>query len=161
MHPGPRVLIIAYGNPLRGDDGLAWRVADDLERKVDPSNVAILRRHQLAPELAEEMRRCDVAIFVDAAAYGVSGHPPGEVRVEEIPEAEPAPAGTVRFSHQLSPAILVALAAQLYQARPRTFCATLTGQNFDHGESLSPMVEAALPDLVAAIEDLVRGPGRK
>lgn len=47
------MLIIAYGNLLRGDDGLASRAADELAQKVEPSKVEILQRHQLAPELAE------------------------------------------------------------------------------------------------------------
>lgn len=152
----PRVLIVAYGNPLRGDDGLAWSVADDLEQKLDPSEVAILRRHQLAPELAEDLSRCEVAIFVDAALSDAAGQYPGEMRVEEIAEEEPVCAGPVRFSHQLSPRVLVALAAQLYRSRPRAFCATLGGQDFDHGESLSAVVAASLPKFVAEIEDLVR-----
>ena len=28
-----RLLIIGYGNPLRGDDGLGWRAAEDLARE--------------------------------------------------------------------------------------------------------------------------------
>jgi Ni,Fe-hydrogenase maturation factor len=47
-----RVLIIAYGNPMRSDDGLAGRAADGLEGKYPPSEVEMLRVHQLAPELA-------------------------------------------------------------------------------------------------------------
>jgi Ni,Fe-hydrogenase maturation factor len=48
----PRILIVAYGNPMRCDDGVAWRAADALETNSCGGNVEILRRHQLAPELA-------------------------------------------------------------------------------------------------------------
>ena len=71
-----RVLIVAYGNPMRSDDGLAWHAADKLEGKYSPSEVEILRVHQLAPELAENVSRSEAVIFVDAAmADGANGIP--------------------------------------------------------------------------------------
>jgi hypothetical protein len=50
----------------------------------------------------------------------------------------------------------MALASQLYGPRPPAFCATVTGQNFGHGETLSPVVEAAVPVLIERIEELAR-----
>ena len=38
----PSVLIIAYGNPLRSDDGLAWHAAKAIEGKFGSSEVEIL-----------------------------------------------------------------------------------------------------------------------
>jgi len=147
-----RVLIIAYGNPMRSDDGLAWHAADKLEGKYQPSEVEILRVHQLAPELAENVSRSEAVIFVDAAmADGANGHP-GEVGDTEIG----LPQGTPRFSHQLSPAAVMALASQLYGVSPRAFAVTLTGDCFDHGEGLLPVVAAAIPVLVARIEERVQ-----
>jgi hydrogenase maturation protease len=146
----PRVLIVAYGNPLRSDDGVAWRAADALEDKFRNEEVEILRLHQLAPELAETVSRFAVAIFVDAAAR--SDGPRGEVRCEEIVSSE----SESRFTHHLSPQGVLSLAAQLYHASPHAFSVTVTGQSFDHGESLSPAVEAALPVLVARIEALAK-----
>ncbi len=146
-----RILIIAYGNPLRCDDGLAWRAADEFERKLSTSEVEILRVHQLTPELAETVCRCDAVIFVDAAAADGGNGLPGEIRSAEIDLTREAP----RFSHQLSPGAVLALARQLYGAAPRAFSATLTGQCFDHGEALSAVVESAIPLLVARIVALV------
>ena len=148
-----RILIVAYGNLLRSDDGLAWRAADELERRFDGSTtVEILRTHQLAPELAETVIRFDTVIFVDAASADGTNSSPGEVRFAAVVASD----GTPRFSHQLSPGAALALAAQLFGRAPRAFSVTLTGEYFDHGESLSPVVEAAIPALVARIEALVR-----
>ncbi len=152
LQPMPRVLIVAYGNPMRCDDGLAWRAADDLEKKFPHPDVEILRRHQLAPELAETVSHSEAVIFVDAASAGGANGQPGEVRSSEVTSPEGAP----RFSHQLSPSTVIALARQLYSASPHAFSVTLTGQCFDHGESLSPVVKAALPALVMQIETLLR-----
>jgi hydrogenase maturation protease len=145
----PRVLIIAYGNPLRSDDGVAWRAADELEKTFSGADVEILRTHQLAPELAEAVRGTEAVIFIDAAA---GEGQPGEVRCAPVGPPE----GPVRFSHQLSPSSVIALSRQLYGATPRAFSATLTGECFDHGEALSPVVAAALPSLVTRIEALIQ-----
>ena len=149
----PRVLIIAFGNPLRCDDGLAWHAADRLAGRFSSEDVEILRTHQLAPDLAETISHCESIIFVDAASVEVSGNGhPGEIREIQVSSSGSPP----RFSHQLSPSAVVALAHKLYGAKPRAVSVTLTGECFDHGESLSPVITAALPVLVARIETLVQ-----
>ena len=144
-----RVLIVAYGNPMRCDDGLAWHTAAALQDRFSSAQVEIVRTHQLAPELAETVSRCEAVIFVDA---GAGNGPPGEIRCAQVslPDAQP------RFSHQLCPDAVVALARQLFGATPRAHWITLTGDCFDHGELLSPAVAAALPALLARIEALVQ-----
>lgn len=147
----PRVLIIAYGNPLRSDDGLAWRAADQLEGKFHASDVEILRRHQLMPELAETISHAEAVIFLDAAPPG-SGRP-GKIRCAENAAID---SSVPTFSHHLTPAALLRAAGELYAVSPRAYSVTLTGENFDHGESLSTVVESALPQLAAEVETLVR-----
>ncbi len=149
----PRILIVAYGNPLRSDDGVAWHAAEALRQKFSSAEIEIHCLHQLAPELAEAIRRFPCVIFVDAAS-APQGHP-GEVRVEDLGGKDPADSVT-RFSHAFSPRAVIHLAESLYGAKPRAFSVTVVGQKFDHGESLSPAVATALPHLVARIEALVR-----
>jgi hydrogenase maturation protease len=149
----PRVLIIAFGNPLRCDDSLAWHAADRLEGRFSGEDVEILRTHQLAPDLAETISHCGSVIFVDAASADVPGNgKPGEIRELQVNSSESKP----RFSHQLSPSALISLARSLYGAQSTAVSVTLTGECFDHGESLSPVITAALPALVARIETLVQ-----
>ncbi|MGB8062702.1 MAG: hydrogenase maturation protease [Candidatus Sulfotelmatobacter sp.] len=149
----PRVLIIAYGNPLRSDDGVAWHAVEALQQKFSPAEIEIACLHQLSPELAETLSRFRFVIFVDAAS-SPEGHP-GEIRVEDLGGKDPADSGSP-FFHALSPNAVIRLAETLYGAKPRAFALTVAGQNFDHGESLSPAVAAALPHLVARIEALAR-----
>ncbi len=145
----PRVLVIAYGNPMRCDDGLAWHAADELAKKYSSPDVEIVRTHQLAPELAETVSRSEVVIFVDAASAGEAK--PGEVRCMRIASSAEPP----RFSHQFSPAAVLSLARQLYNATPDAFLITLEGECFDHGETLSPAIAAALPALVGRIAERI------
>ena len=67
------VLIIGYGNPLRGDDGVGWRVAEAVAAALPDGAAEVLTVHQLTPELAELMSRADRVIFIDAAAEGEAG----------------------------------------------------------------------------------------
>ena len=150
------MLILAYGNPLRSDDGLAWRVADALEAKFPSSQVEILRLHQLTPELAERVSRANAVIFVDAASADAGEYRPGEIRIEEIHAEKAGAFLQSRFSHHLTPGLVVTLASQLYGARARAFSATLTGENFEHGESLSAAVHDSLPEFTTRIEHLAR-----
>jgi hydrogenase maturation protease len=148
----PSILIVAYGNPLRSDDGVAWRAADALEARLPTPEVEILRLHQLAPELAETARHSDYLIFLDAAS-GSSGLP-GEIRVEEIQHLERTDRS--RFSHVIAPQDVISLVRTLYAATPKAILITVIGASFEHGESLSPAVEAALPVLVDHVAGIVQ-----
>ena len=144
----PRVLIVAYGNPLRSDDGVGWVVAEELRRRLASPEVEVLRLQQLLPEVAESLSCADAVIFVDASRDGQ----PGDVRCQPV---TPPPA-KVQFTHQLSPAEVLGLAGQLYGATPQAFCVTLAGQCFAHGEELSESVAARLPHLATTVEQLTK-----
>lgn len=148
----PRVLILAYGNPLRSDDGLAWRIADALTGKYSAEEVEIVTLHQLGPELAEAVSRSECVILIDAAA---GPGRPGEIRITEL-SATSDSSDAPGFCHAVSPSHVLALAAQLYNVRPRAYSATVVGENFDHGESLSETVQAAIPELVVQIDELLQ-----
>lgn len=149
----PRILIIAYGNPLRSDDGVAWRAAEALRKRFSADEIEIHCVHQLAPELAESVSQFPGVIFVDAASAPASH--PGEINVETL-GGNDVRESTTHFPHALSPRAVVRLAETLYGAKPQAFSVTVTGQNFDHGEALSPAVASALQNLVTRIALLVR-----
>ena len=148
-----RILIVAYGNPMRCDDGVAWRASDELEKKFSNLKVEILRTHQLTPELAATVSLCEAVIFVDAASANAVGNGlPGEIRVGPVGLAPIQPG----FSHHVSPGVVMALASELFRATPHAVAVTVTGESFDHGEELSAVVKAALPDLVQRIATLAQ-----
>jgi hydrogenase maturation protease len=142
-----RLLVIACGNPLRCDDGVGLRAAEEVRQKLRPPSKVICV-HQLTPELAEEASRVDTVIFIDAAREGE----PGKVRCHAI-----SPDSTVvRFSHHLAPAQVLALCNQLYGARPRGFLISIGAECFDHGTEISPAAIRAIPRSVAAVTEVVR-----
>jgi hydrogenase maturation protease len=139
-----RIFIIGCGNPLRGDDGLGWRAAESLAAALRKSNVAIVMRHQLTPELADPISRAALVIFIDATQQG----PAGTVFCQSIiPAVEPAGA----FSHQLTPRALLSWSRDLYGLCPEAVVFCVSGRSFDCGEELSPAVASALPQLIERI----------
>ena len=122
-------LVIGYGNSLRSDDGAGPRVAELLAQTDD---VAVLIRHQLVPELADDLRGRDVVVFVDAAAT----LPPGAVVSRPLAASQSAePPG---LTHHVSPAALLLLAERLYGARPRAFLVTVGAASFASAKSCRP-----------------------
>ncbi len=143
-----RILILAYGNPLRGDDGIGWHVADRLRTRLTQEEVEILSVHQLTPDMAERIHLTDAVIFIDAATSGV----PGEIHCATLV----ACSSRARFSHELSPAAVLGLARDLYGATPHAHLLTVTGESFAHGSALSAPVAGAIPRLLTEVERLAR-----
>jgi hydrogenase maturation protease len=142
------ILIIAYGNRLRCDDGLAWHVAEKLAQLNLSSEVEIIARHQLTPELALPVSQAATVLFIDAARAGV----PGEITSGPL---EPQQLSSV-FTHEFSPGAILSVAQELYGRRAEAFAISLCGECFDHGETLSEKVEESLPRAVALVSELAR-----
>ncbi len=141
------MLIIGYGNRLRGDDAVGWAAAETLmERRPEHTVLAV---HTLTPELVADVAMARVVVFVDARI----GEHPGRVHVERL--VRDGDRGV--SNHGLSPAALLDWTSRLFGRRPRAYLVTVEGRRFDFGEALSPDVERALPEALAAIDRLARG----
>jgi hydrogenase maturation protease len=140
------ILVIGYGNPLRGDDGVAWRIVAALADALPQVSAHAL--HQLTPEWAEPISRAEAVVFVDA----VAGGQPGQVECFGLnEEAGNLPAPQPIGSHLTTPEGLLAMAAELFGRRPAACMVTIVGESFEVSESLSPTVEAAVPVAVSRI----------
>lgn len=127
------MLILGIGNPLRGDDGLGWVVAEQLAR-ANEQDCAVQCVHQLTPELAQQLATADLAIFIDASCEGK----PGDIHIRQVfPASQIGPVGM----HHLTPEELMALTIALYGRCPLVVAVTITGADFSLSESLSPLVE--------------------
>lgn len=139
-----KVLVIGYGNPLCGDDGVGWVVLESLESLAPAIETAVI--HQLTPEWAEPISQNDLVIFVDAAVEGA----PGEVRTIPL-----SPASERGGSHETTAEGVLATAADLFGHCPPAYMIAITGQTFELSESLSEPVAAAIPTALSQIMDLV------
>jgi len=140
-------LVIAFGNPLREDDGVGWAVAEALQAR---GRVTVLTVHQLGPELAEAVSGARTVVFVDAHCEG----PPGAVRSESLSPAS----ARQELTHVLDPGTLLLYSQLLYGCAPRAAMVSIAGACFGLGQRLSPAVRRALPEAVRRVEHLVADP---
>lgn len=143
------VLVVGYGNPLRGDDGLGWHAAGLLEADPRLRGAQVLWQHQLTPELALDFSRASLVVLIDVSV----DQAPGVILVRPLD----TPAGRVgsTSTHHTDPASLVALARGLWGAAPEVIIVSVGAGSLEVGETLSPVVAAALPALVEAVARVV------
>ncbi len=146
-----QTLIIGYGNPLRSDDGFGWHAGRLVARELVGQDAEVITCHQLTPELAEPLSQSRRAVFIDADAQGA----PGEIHRRPVRPQVPTSSA---FTHSCTPSGLLASAERLYGHRPQAVVVTVSAQSFAFGDTLSSVVSAALPKVVAQVCREVRSP---
>ena len=135
-----RDLVIGIGNPLRGDDGVGWRLARLARRTRPAPRVRLVP--QLTPELSLELATARRVLFVDA------WRPPGEL-ANPAPRLRRLAAGGgevgVAAGHGLDPGELLALATLFGEAPPPAWLLLVPAFAFPHGPGLSDGLREGLP----------------
>lgn len=137
-------LVIGYGNPLCGDDGVGWHVIAAVERLL-PEGAAVAV-HQLTPEWAEAISEAAFVVFVDAAV----GNNPGEVSCLRLEPKIGQPG-----SHELTAEGLLSMAADLFGRCPPAYIITITGGSFELSESLTEPVARSVSSAAQLVLELV------
>jgi hydrogenase maturation protease len=164
----PRTIVVGLGNPVLGDDGVGWRVADEVEERLSAIRqtggccpaVEVERLGVGGLRLMEFLDGYDAAILVDAAEF--IGRPLGEVRSCALEELDCYAAGHLDSAHDASLITALALGRRLGASLP-TRIQTVTVQV--HGtdvfsEQLTPEVELAVPAAASAVVALLMSGGR-
>ncbi len=136
-----KCLVLACGNPLRGDDGVGILLARFVEEWAAErrSDVKVIARMQWTPELAEDIAAAESVIFIDCAIDVAAG----SIHVREVESGADAPPAT----HHLQPYELLAMTRDLFNRTPkRAMLFTVGAASVEMGEGLSAEVEAALPE---------------
>jgi hydrogenase maturation protease len=125
--PAP-VLVLAVGNPSRGDDAIGPELAARLEAAALPG-VEVITEFQLQVENALDLVGRERVFFVDA---GTGTPPPFELR----PVA--AVDDFLHTSHAISPeAVLATYRRVTGESPPDAWVLCVRGESFELGESLS------------------------
>lgn len=138
--------VIGFGNPLRGDDGVGYRLAEQLLEMAElAAAVQVLACQQLTPDLAATLHNARAVLFVDATFAPPSMQGPRLQAVEPNQAGDPC-------THAFTPAQLLSLTAALYDAHPPAWELLIPGHQWELREELSPATaaaaEAALPLLL-------------
>jgi hydrogenase maturation protease len=141
------MLVIGYGNQLRGDDGLGVRAAEAVAAWGLP-DVEVHAVHQLTPELAEPVASARQVIFVDARPAAETGG----VWVQRLAPATASPG----LGHTSDPHLVLALAQTLYGRCPPVRLVTIPAGSFAAGDQLSPTAAHGLLEALGVLTRLLR-----
>jgi hydrogenase maturation protease len=139
------VLVVGYGNELRGDDAAGPRAADRVASWRLPG-VEVRALHQLVPELAEALAAASRAIFLDA-------HPLSECPAVRVRRIQPTHTGS-GFAHTGQPHDLLALSRTAFGRWPDAWWVTIPAADFTLGAPLSPVAERGVADALLALRQL-------
>ena len=136
------VLVLAIGNPSRGDDALGPELAARLEAAALP-DVEVITEFQLQVENALDLVGRERVIFVDAGA--------GTPAPFELSRAEAA-SGFLHTSHALSPEAVLATYRRVTGSEPpEAWLLCVRGESFELGAGLSPAAVRHLEDAWRAL----------
>lgn len=140
------LLVIGYGNTLRGDDGVGPRVAEAVEALHLPG-VRTLVCQQLSPEHAAPIALADTVIFVDAAVDA-----PKEVQFRRL---EPNDTPQL-MAHAADPRTMLALSRDVFGHVPLAWWLTIPAEKMEFSEDLTPAAQHGRAEAVKKIQSLVR-----
>ena len=144
------ILVIGYGNTLRGDDGVGPRVAEAVGNLCLPG-VRTLICPLLTPELADPISRVDKVIFVDAAVDA-----PHEVQWRKL---EPNETSQI-MAHAADPRTMLALARDVFGHAPEAWWLTIPAVELGFSEEFSPAAQRDFGVAVENIRDFCLSPHR-
>lgn len=138
------ILVIGYGNTLRGDDGVGPRVVEAIG-KLNLPGVHTLICQQLSPEHADPVSRARTVIFVDAAVDA-----PKEVQWRKL---EPGKSSQL-MAHAADPSTLLALARDVFGHAPQAWWLTIPAVKLDFSEELTLEAQRGFAEAVEKIKSL-------
>jgi len=171
-----KTLVIGLGNPILGDDGVGWKIAETVKERlstetyfrlpVRPTGTKAI--HYLSPievdclslgglSLMERLLGYERAIIIDSMETGQN--PVGSVRTFPLASLPDPVAGHSASAHDTSLVTALKTAESIGADVPKQVdIVAVEAQNvYDFSEELSPPVAAAVPDAVQAVFDLLQG----
>jgi len=154
-----RILVAGIGNIFLGDDGFGPEVIRRASPRLEDAHFAGvtvkvvdygIRGMHLAYDLLEDW---DALVLVDALPDRGA---PGTVHVFEADHETLAPTAGLE-AHSIDPAAVFGTLKALGGTAPRTIVVGCEVADIDEGMDLSHPVAAAVPDAVAAMEDVLSG----
>ena len=151
------VLVMGLGNPLFGDDGVGWRIAEQVQRVVDglalPVEIDFFSVGGL--RLMERMEGYTRVGLVDAIVTG--GQPMGHVFCAVLDDLPDLTAGHLSSAHDTTLQTALKLGRELGVLLPAEvhIVAVEARQVYDLTEELSPAVAAAVPHAVQRVIETV------
>lgn len=156
----PHTLVIGLGNPIVGDDGVGWRVAECIlqqmqESGTKPDEVDIECIAVGGLRLMEFMVGYDYAIVIDMLTTGQQ--PTGYVSCFPLEDLPDLAVGHIASIHDTSLQSALKLGHKLGLHLPqRIIVVGIEANNsYNFSEELTPPIEAAIPQAVQVVIQLI------
>lgn len=153
-----KTLIVGLGNPILGDDGVGWKVAQEVEKQLGPdSQVEVTCLSLGGISLMEHLIGFERVILVDAFA---SNENPGSIMVLKLDDIPNYSAFHITSIHDtsLQNAIELGKSMGAFLTDDITVVGIATKKVYDFSETLSPAVADAVPQATQIILDLLKQP---
>jgi hydrogenase maturation protease len=149
----PTTLILGLGNVLMTDEAVGAEVVRRLEQESAPDpSLHFIDGGTLSFTLALPIGDCPRLIVVDAAAMG---EPPGSIRVFEGEAMDRQLSVNAKTVHEVSLSDLMDIARLTDTLPTRRALVGIEPEFVGWGDRLTPAVEAAVPDAITRIRELL------
>ncbi len=146
-----RTLVLGLGNPLLGDDGVGWRVAERVRDQIADPTIEIDFHAGGGLSLMERLIGYDRTIIIDAIKTGRA--PPGTVsyfRLEDLPNDATS---HLASAHETTLQTAIQVGRRMGAVLPHQIeiVAIEAQAVYDFSETLSPAIAAAVPHAVQLV----------
>lgn len=151
-----KTIVIGLGNPILGDDGVGWRVVEDVKKQLSSNSSVDIECLSLGGlGLMEHLIGYDRAILVDAFA---SNDQPGSIMILKLSDLPNYSAFHTASAHDTSLQNAIELGRSMGAKLPNDVevIGIATNRAYDFSEELSPPVAEAVSFAAHIVIDLLR-----
>jgi hydrogenase maturation protease len=155
-----KTLVVGLGNPILGDDGVGWKVAEEVQKQLPPDQPVEVDCVSLGGlSLMEHLIGYDNAIIVDSF---ISDEDVGAIRISKLCELRNYSAYHIGSAHDTSLQSAIELGKSMGAQLPQNIMVVGVGINriYDFSEELSPLIAEAIPWMAHIVLDLIKQPKR-
>jgi hydrogenase maturation protease len=148
-------IVIGLGNPILGDDGVGWKVAEEVKKQLPPDLPVAVEFLSLGGiGLMEQLIGYDRAILIDAV---MSSQEIGSVIVSELSEMPDTSAFHITSVHDTSLQNALKLGKEMGADLPEqvTVIGIATNHIYDFSEELSQPVAGAISKAAQIVIELL------
>ena len=158
-----KTLVVGLGNPILGDDGVGWRIAERVQQRVQHDSAFRILHSDIDVDcvslgglsLMERLIGYQHAIVIDS--IGTGQHPIGAAYHFRLDDVYDPTSGHTTAAHDVSLMTAIQIGRSLGATLPDRIdvVAIESPYVYDFSEELTPTVAAAVPQAVEMVMDLL------
>jgi hydrogenase maturation protease len=154
-----KTIVVGLGNPLLGDDGVGWRVAEEVKQQLKNNSAVTVECYSLSGlSLMEQLIGFDRVILIDSLNTG--RYDQGDVVTFTLDSLEDLTYGHSASAHDasLKTALVVgrSMGERLPADRDIHVVAIEAQHVYDFKEELTPAIAASVPVAVDKVRELLK-----